>query len=112
MAGIQQADADGEVGEAADEIIRAINRVDHPHARAAHGLLVGDGGAEIILLTDDAIIGETTAQVGDDESLGGAVGLGDGFIRRGGVGFGQAVDLAEMLQHNPPRAPGHLDRIL
>src|SRR5580658_189357 len=76
---VEQSDADREIAQAADEIVGAVDRIDHPIAAQRIVAFEGDGVAGVVLLADEAIGGKAIAQAGHYESLAFPVGVGHGL---------------------------------
>jgi len=105
VARVEEADADGEGGEARDEVIGAVDGVDDPGAAVGVRAIEGDGVGEIAFFADEAVGGVALFEVGEDESLCIAIGVGDGL----GVAFGESLDVAEVLEGDAAGVAGELD---
>ena len=79
-----------------DEVVGAVDRVDHPGAAAGCGRT---------FLADDAVIGSSNGQPADDHRLGGLVGVGDDVADAGFAIDGQAGQ-----QHAGGQPAGGLDQ--
>jgi hypothetical protein len=74
---VEEADHDGEATLAADEVLGAVERIDHPDPLALKAAaVVGE------LFGEEAVVGEGGAQAVDDERVGLTVGLGDRLVAR------------------------------
>src|SRR4029077_13536686 len=87
-------------------------RIDDPVSAIGIGAFERDRRAALALFADDSISFVPTAQAGDDKALAGAIGVGDGFIRRGRVRLCEAFDLPVMLEDDFPRPAGELGSVL
>ena len=109
---VEQANADRKVAQARDEVIGAVDRIDHPVSAERIGAFEGDGSAGVALFADETVIWKATSQPGDDVALACAIGIGDGFVGRRRMRLCEAFDLPVMLENDLARAACEIGGVL